>query len=131
MAQTRRRRRTKHRGNAAGIVESRGRTGRPPTSAERTGKAGKGGKAGKNAQSAREKRLAKYDRPPTWKGAFNRAMIAAVGLLVVTLFLLKKPAQAIAFFPIVLLLYVPMGYYFDMYLYRRRQRQKAAQGRSR
>ena len=28
MAQTRKRRQTKHRGNAAGMVESRGRTGR-------------------------------------------------------------------------------------------------------
>jgi len=122
VAQTRRRRRTKHRGNAAGIVESRGRTGRPPTSAERTGRA-------KSTKSAREKRLEKYDRPPTWKGAFNRAMIAAVLMLVVSMLLLKSPTKAIAFFPIVLLLYVPLGYYFDMYLYRRRQRQKAAQGR--
>ena len=119
MAQTRRRRRTKHRGNAAGIVESRGRTGRPPTSAERSGKA-------RQAQTAREKRLQKYDRPPSWKSAFNRAMIAAVLMLVISLLLLKKPGAAIAFFPIVLLLYVPLGYYFDMYLYRRRQRQKAA-----
>ena len=31
MAQTKRKRQTKHRGNAAGIVETRGRTGRKPT----------------------------------------------------------------------------------------------------
>ena len=37
MAQTRRRRRTKHRGNAAGVVEARGRTGRKPTAAEKGG----------------------------------------------------------------------------------------------
>ena len=124
MAQTRRRRRTKHRGNAAGVVESRGRTGRPPTAAERSGRA-------KDAKTAREKRLEKYDRPPTWKGAFNRAMIAAVLMLVVSMLLLKSATTAIAFFPIVLLLYVPLGYYFDMYLYRRRQRQKAGAGRPR
>ena len=35
MAQTKRKRRTKHRGNAAGAVEARGRTGRKPTEAER------------------------------------------------------------------------------------------------
>ena len=39
MAQTRRKRQTKHRGNAAGVVESRGRTGRKPTAAEKSGKA--------------------------------------------------------------------------------------------
>ena len=38
MAQTKRKRQTKHRGNAAGVVESRGRTGRKPTGAEKTGK---------------------------------------------------------------------------------------------
>ena len=35
MAQTKRKRQTKHRGNAAGVVESRGRTGRKPTAAEK------------------------------------------------------------------------------------------------
>ena len=35
MAQTKRKRRTKHRGNAAGSVEARGRTGRKPTDQER------------------------------------------------------------------------------------------------
>ena len=38
MAQTKRKRQTKHRGNAAGVVESRGRTGRKPTEAEKTRK---------------------------------------------------------------------------------------------
>lgn len=120
MAQTKRRRRTKHRGNAAGVVEARGRTGRPPTAAE---KKRAGGSAAKT--TAREKRLAKYDKPPTWRGAFNRAMVAAVLLLLVSLLLLKKPAEAIGLFPFVLLIYVPMGYYVDLFLYRRRQRDKA------
>ena len=35
MAQTKRKRRTKHRGNAAGSIEARGRTGRKPTEEER------------------------------------------------------------------------------------------------
>ena len=38
MAQTKRKRQTKHRGNAAGVVESRGRTGRKPTADEKSGK---------------------------------------------------------------------------------------------
>jgi hypothetical protein len=124
VAQTKRRRRTKHRGNAAGVVEARGRTGRPPTAAE---KKRAGGATAKT--TAREKRLAKYDKPPTWRGAFNRAMVAAVLLLLVSLLLLKKPAEAIGLFPFVLLIYVPMGYYVDMFLYRRRQRDKARKAR--
>ena len=119
MAQTRRRRRTKHRGNAAGVVEARGRTGRRPTSAEKS-------VSGRQAKTAREKRVARYDRPPTWTGAFQRAMIAAVLLLLVSLLLLKNKSQAIALFPLVLVMYVPIGYYTDKFLYNRRQRAKAA-----
>ena len=59
MAQTKRK--TKHRGNAAGMVESRGRTGRPPTAEERSGSA-------REKAKSREQRLQKADRPPTWWG---------------------------------------------------------------
>jgi hypothetical protein len=118
MAQTKRRRQTKHRGNAAGVVESRGRTGRKPTAAEKSGKAAE-------LARAKEKRLDKRDRPPTWLGAFYRAMFAAVLMLLVSLFLIG--GQAIALFPIVLALYVPISYYTDLWLYRRRQRSKARQ----
>jgi len=118
MAQARRRRRTKHRGNAAGVVEARGRTGRKPTAAEKSG-------TGAGTGRARESRLERLNRPPTWRGAFYRAMAAAVLLLLVSLLLLKKPAQAIALFPVVLLIYVPISYYTDLWMYRRRQRAKA------
>ena len=121
MAQTKRRRQTKHRGNAAGVVESRGRTGRKPTAAEKSGKAA-------DLARAKENRLDKRDRPPTWLGAFYRAMFAAVLMLLVSLFLINKPGQAIALFPVVLALYVPISYYTDRWLSRRRQRNKS--GRS-
>jgi hypothetical protein len=122
MAQTRRRRRTKHRGNAAGVVEARGRTGRKPTAAEKGGR-------GAEAARAREKREQRYDRPPTWRGAFYRAMIAGVFLLLASLLLLKQPAQAIGLFPIVILLYTLMSYYMDLMLYRRRMRRKQSRAR--
>jgi hypothetical protein len=118
MAQTKRKRQTKHRGNAAGVVESRGRTGRKPTAAEKAGKPREG----------RSDRIPKRDRPPTWLGAFYRAMAAAVLMLLVSLFLLKKPNEAIALFPIVLIFYIPISYYTDMWLYNRRMRNKAKQG---
>jgi hypothetical protein len=121
VAQTKRKRQTKHRGNAAGVVESRGRTGRKPTTAEKTGK-------GMSATGKKEQTLARQDRPPTWLGAFYRSMIAAVLMLLVSLFLLKKPGEAIALFPIVLLAYVPISYYTDQWMFKRRQRRKAAGG---
>jgi len=79
VAQTRRRRRTKHRGNAAGVIESRGRTGRKPTAAEKRGAAS----AARKKDTVKDRR----DRPPTWRGAFDRAMIAAVLLLVLAILL--------------------------------------------
>jgi hypothetical protein len=119
MAQTRRKRQTKHRGNAAGVVESRGRTGRKPTAAEKTGD---------RQALAREKErlLDKRDRPPTWRGAFLKAMIAAVVLLFVVIIVLKQQSnQAIELFPIVLGLYTVVSYYSDKFIYDRRQRKKA------
>jgi len=118
MAQTKQKRKTKHRGNAAGIVESRGRTGRKPTADEKSGKA----KAAKGTQARKDR----FDKPPTWKGAFYRSMAAAVLMLLISLVLIKQATQAIVLFPIVLLLYIPISYYTDLWLYRRRQRQKAA-----
>ena len=123
MAQTRRRRRTKHRGNAAGVIESRGRTGRKPTAAEKRGAAS----AARKKDTVNDRR----DRPPTWRSAFYRAMIAAVLLLVVAILL--HVGAAVAYFPFALLVYTPISYYTDLWIYRRRQRAKAgsAGGRSR
>ncbi len=120
MAQTKRKRQTKHRGNAAGVIESRGRTGRKPTAAEKSGK-------GIGATGKKEPVLARQDRPPTWLGAFYRAMVAAVLMLLICLFLIKNANEAIALFPIVLAIYVPISYYTDLWMFNRRMRKKAAQ----
>ena len=120
MAQTRRK--TKHRGNAAGVVESRGRTGRKPTSAEKAGPV--------KGSAASKKPLDRRDQPPTWKAAFYKAMIATVLLLLITLFLLKNSNGAIALFPIVLGGYTVISYYTDKWVYDRRRRKKAAEGKA-
>jgi hypothetical protein len=118
MAQTKRKRQTKHRGNAAGVVESRGRTGRKPTAAEKSGDA-------REAARAKEKLIDKRDRPPTWRGAFLKAMLAAVLLLLVVILFFKQSNQAIGLFPVVLVMYTLISYYTDRFIYNRRQRSKA------
>jgi hypothetical protein len=124
MAQTKRRR-TKHRGNAAGMIEARGRTGRKPTPAERGGGDAKGKGAARGAVRAN-----RYENPPTWKSAVNRAAIAVVFFAVLIVLIFKQPIpQAVALAGVMLLLYVPMGYYTDLYMYRRYQR-KLAEGRA-
>jgi hypothetical protein len=111
MAQTKKKRRTKHRGNAAGVVETRGRTGRKPTAAE---------------LKASEKEAARKDRllrEPTWRAAANRAALAAIvfGILLVLAF--KQPiGSAAGLTGFVFLFYIPLGYYTDAFLYKRRQR---------
>ena len=70
MAQTKRKRRTKHRGTAAGTIQTRGRTGRPLSTDE---------KKKASRLEAREKRL---NSPPTWKASITRAAIFALFALV-------------------------------------------------
>jgi hypothetical protein len=120
VAQTRKRRQTKHRGNAAGVVESRGRTGRKPTKEEKSGDF-------RLAARARErKKTDRRDLPPTWGGAFIRAMFAAVVMLILLLVLKwGKSNQVIMLFPIALILYTPISYYTELWSFRRRQRAKA------
>lgn len=122
MAQTRKRRQTKHRGNAAGVVEVRGRTGRKPTAEERKGKAD--GKA-----LAAQRRQERLNQPPTWKSAAQRAFFAAIFFVGIVALFLKRPiGVALAWGAFVLLFYIPMGYYLDLAMWRRRQAKKAAQG---
>jgi Flp pilus assembly protein TadB len=113
MAQTKRKRRTKHRGTAAGSIEARGRTGRPPTQEERKKQ---------SRMSAREKRL---NTPPTWRASLTRASFAAVIMFLFLLLTSKgkdRVAVAASFAVLALLLYVPAGYYLELFLFRRRQR---------
>ncbi len=73
----------------------------------------------------------KRDKPPTWTSAFYKAMIAAVLVLLVSMFLFKKANQAIELFPFVLLVYVPLSYYIDKMMYQRYQRIKAKERQAR
>ena len=121
MAQTRKKRQTKHRGNAAGIVESRGRTGRKPTDSERAAPTSKMEQRRRAAEDRRSK-------PPTWRGAMNRAGLAAIVFVVsVIAFFGQEPATAISVGLLAFAFYIPLGYYVDMAIYKRGQRKKAAQ----
>jgi len=119
MAQTKRKRRSKHRGTAAGTIETRGRTGRPPSPEERKRQ---------SRVDARERRL---NRPPTWKGSFTRAGLAAAimfAFLAITTKGSNRIGVAASFAVVAMLIYVPAGYYMELFMYRRRMRKKAAGG---
>ena len=115
MAQTKRKRRSKHRGTAAGTIETRGRTGRPPSAEERKNQ---------SRMEARERRL---NSPPTWKGAATRAAFATIlmfGVLAVVGPKQHRIESAALFAAFALLLYIPGGYYMELAMYRRRQKRK-------
>jgi Flp pilus assembly protein TadB len=115
MAQTRRKRRTKHRGTAAGTIQTRGRTGRPPSAEDRKKQ---------TRTDARERRL---NTPPTWKGAATRGALAAGLLFVLFAFLGrgKDPVVSAAIFAVIALgLYIPGGYYMETWMYNRRQKRR-------
>ncbi len=120
MAQTKKRRRTKHRGNAAGKVEVRGRTGRKPTAEERKGDA---------KDQARARREARANRPPSWRAAANRAAISAVVFVaLIILFFHQSVGAGIALGAFVLVFYIPLGYYTDQFVYRRRMAKRQRGG---
>jgi Flp pilus assembly protein TadB len=115
MAQTKRKRRTKHRGTAAGTVTTKGRTGRPPSPDERKKL---------TREQAREARL---NVLPTWNGAIKRALLASAFMFLFLLLTSKGNILAAVVFAIfAFALYVPSGYYLELYLWRRRQRKKEA-----
>jgi hypothetical protein len=116
MAQAKRKRTRKHRGTPAGTIERAGRTGRPQTR--------------EDAKTiARQRRQERLDTPPSWKGAINRAAIAAAvfGVLVILAFS-RSIAQGVILAGFMFVLYIPLGYVTDQAIYRFRQRRKAAAG---
>jgi hypothetical protein len=115
MAQTRRRRRRKHRGTQGGRIDrGRGRGGRPRSRQEA------------RAQ-AKRRAGARRDRVPTWGSAFFRGLVGAAIFFVLMLAAFGRPAgEAVGLSVVMLALYVPLGYYVDRFFWRRRQ----AAGRS-
>jgi hypothetical protein len=110
MPPTKRKRRTKHRGNAAGVIETRGRTGRKLTAEEQK-------------QAKRDERAL---RPPSWQNATMRAGLAA-GLLFVLMQVIGLGPDVpigseIALCAFAMLIYIPLGYATDRWVYNRRLR---------
>jgi hypothetical protein len=112
MAQTKRKRRTKHRGNAAGSIEARGRTGRKPTAQE------------VKKTAARDRRA----KPPSWNSAAVKAIAMAAVLFVLTqVHVLGKNTTVgaglvLALFAMVI--YTPLAYFTDRAVYNRVQRRQ-------
>jgi len=114
MAQTKKKRRRKRRGTQGGRIDTSTRRSKPRSRAE----------AKAQARSKR-KPVARADAPPTWRSSITRGLVAAVLFTVLLLLIFKRPAGvALALGAFMLAFYIPAGYFIDMTLWRRRERQR-------
>jgi hypothetical protein len=127
MAQTRKKRKHRHRGTQAGTVESRARTSRPSGARSSTPSKKKPANRAGARQQAAQKRANRFDEPPTWRSALNRSLVAAAIFGVSLIVIFHRPiASGVLLGAVMVLLYLPMSFYTDRFLYHRRQRQKQA-----
>jgi hypothetical protein len=114
MAQTRKKRRRKHRGTQGGRVDTNRRPPRPRTRAEARARARSGAGA---------KRGQRGDSPPTWRGSTVRGLVAAAIFTVLLLVIFgRSVGAALGLGGFMLVFYIPAGYYIDMMMWRRRER---------
>jgi hypothetical protein len=119
MAQTRKKRRRKHRGTQGGRVDPNRRAGRPRSREE----------AKARARAGRKSPAKRADAPPTWRSAIVRGLVAAVIFTLLLVLLFGRPlGSALAFGGFMLAFYVPAGYYFDTMMWRRRERARIRAG---
>jgi hypothetical protein len=124
MAQTRKKRRRKHRGTQTGRIDTRGPRGRPRTKEEARARARQKRKPAAKSRGALDRR----DVAPTWGGAFKRGLFgAAIFFLLFWLLFKRDVGQAAVLSVVMLAMYVPMGYYIDRFMYSRRLRQLQAE----
>lgn len=114
MAQTKKKRRRKHRGTQGGRVDPSRPTARPRTREEAKARARSGRRSSNRS-----------DAPPTWRSSILRGLVAAVIFTVLLMLIFKRPAgSALALGAFMLVFYIPAGYYIDTMMWRRRERAK-------
>jgi hypothetical protein len=116
MGQTKRKRRNKHRGNAVGAVEARGRTSKPREGAAK----------GAATRTTRGVRAQPALKPPTLKSAAIKAFVGIVILFVFFRFIGEgtSTAQALTMCVVAFVLYTPLMYFTDKWIYSRKLKQQ-------
>jgi hypothetical protein len=118
MAQTKKKRRRKHRGTQGGRIDTNRRASRPRSRAEAKARARAG-----------TKRTPRGDQPPTWRGSILRGAAAAAIFTVLLLLVFKRaPGAALALGAFMLVIYIPAGYFIDTHMWRRRERARMRSG---
>ena len=116
MAQTKKKRRRKHRGTQGGRIDRRPARGRARSRAE--------------AQARARNRSKKQGGPrvpeaPSWSSAMKKGGVAAVLFVALLAVFGQNPAVAVAVGALMLGFYVPMAYLLDRFMYQRYLRKEA------
>jgi hypothetical protein len=112
VAQTRKKRRRKHKGTQGGRIDPKRRS-KPRTRAE----------AKAQARARRQPATTRADSPPTWRSSIIRGLVASVLFTVLLLLLFQRPlGSALALGAFMLAFYIPAGYYIDQMMWRKRER---------
>jgi Flp pilus assembly protein TadB len=115
MAQTKKKRRRKHRGTQGGRIDRRPSRGRARSRAE----------AQARARSRTKKAGPRTPDPPSWSSALKKGGIAAA-LFVAVITLLGQTLLASALVGVLMLgFYVPMSFLLDRFMYQRHLRKEA------
>ena len=115
MAQTKKKRRRKHRGTQGGRIDRRPARGRPRSRAEAQSRARNRGK---------KKGGPRVPEPANWSSALKKGGIAAVLFVAVLIVLGQSPAVSVLVGVLMLGFYVPMSFLLDRFFYQRHLRKE-------
>ena len=117
MAQTKKKRRRKHRGTQGGRIDTRPARGRPRSRAEPQNRARSRGKKRKPGD--------RTPQAPEWSSALKKGGVAAVLFVVLLAVMGQNPMASILIGILMMGFYVPMAYLLDRFFYQRHLRKEA------
>jgi hypothetical protein len=118
MAQTKKKRRRKHRGTQGGRIDTRPARGRPRSRAEAQSRArSRGGKKKKPGD--------RTPQPPSWSSALKKGGVAAVLFAGILAFMGQNPIATLLIAVLMLGFYVPMAFLLDRFFHQRYLRKEA------
>jgi hypothetical protein len=117
VAQTKKKRRRKHRGTQGGRIDTRPVRGRPRSRAEAQNRARSRGKKRKPGD--------RTPQPPSWSSALKKGAVAAVLFVVLLAVMGQNPAASVLIGALMLGFYVPMAFLLDRFFYQRHLRKEA------
>lgn len=116
MAQTKKKRRRKHRGTQGGRIDTRPARGRARSRAEAQSRA---------RNRTKKKGGPRVPEPPSWSSALKKGGIAAALFVAVITVFGQAPAVALGVGVLMLGFYVPMAFTLDRFVYHRHLRKEA------